>query len=907
VFISYARDDQPFVRRLHDALVARGQQPWVDWEGIPPTAEWMAEIRKAIERADSFIFVITPHSASSRVCQEEAEHASASGKRLIPIVRADVDAAQLPQPIAARNWIFFRDRDDFGAAADTLNRALETDLAWVQAHSRFLVRAKEWRESGADRSLLVRGRELRAAEEWLAEASRHPEPTPTAEQSDFIMASRRAAASTQRVRVAALSIALAISTALAVFAFAQQRRAEEQARVAESGRLAANSRAEADADPELGLRLALEAARTSPTLVAEQQLRDVLDSYPVRQILPHPDVLNWAEYSADGERLVTACSDGLVRIFETDDWSLEMALQGHRSPVTAAAFRPDGKHVASVASDGTVLVWDVETGQRLLAMRGHGGEAAEPQLADEGLDARITGVAYNPGGSRILTVGRDGLGVIWDANLGKRLRVLVGHRSELVGGQFSPDGRMVATASADGTAAIWDSRTGRRLRILRGPSGTVWSASFDPKSKLVATGHDTGTVVIWDARSGKVVHTFAANEEMILSARFHPEPQVAHSLVLLTAGFGGSALWLVDQEGKGRQVANYPAGVSMATFSSDGKDVATAGSDGTVRVWDTLEGEITLRAPQGIQDAAYMRATSTVVTAGNGVGIWDVENGHLLRSFGAGTRFWGVDPSPDGTRVTGIDFDGRVHIWDASSGQLLRVLQDRPAQERAGNPVPPSAEFSPNGSRIATVSGGDDSVSIWAASEGGLLKTLTGHTAEISDVSWSPDGTRVVTASLDRTARVWDPETGQTVTTLRGHRSGLLAAQFSPDGWHVVTAGEDLTARVWDSSSGEPVMVLRGHAAFVTSASYSNDGQRIVTASGDGTARVWDADSGKFLDIFRGHGRPVWTAEFVLNDQRVMTTDPFGTAMVFTCELCLPLKGLISLGEARVSHELNRI
>jgi WD40 repeat protein len=110
----------------------------------------------------------------------------------------------------------------------------------------------------------------------------------------------------------------------------------------------------------------------------------------------------------------------------------------------------------------------------------------------------------------------------------------------------------------------------------------------------------------------------------------------------------------------------------------------------------------------------------------------------------------------------------------------------------------------------------------------------------VQSAAFSPDGARIVTASLDETARIWDAATGREITVLRGHQSSVLSAAFSPDGGRIVTAGEDTTARIWDAASGKEIIVLRGHESPVESAAFSPDGARILTASSDKTARIWD-------------------------------------------------------------------
>src|SRR5881398_2681578 len=120
IFISYSRKDKEFVRRLHEALSRRDREAWVDWEDIRPTEEWMQAIYSAIEGADTFVFVLTPDSVASVVCGREIAHAAAHHKRMVPIVAREVNADNVPEPLAKLNWIFCRESDDFEKATDIL-------------------------------------------------------------------------------------------------------------------------------------------------------------------------------------------------------------------------------------------------------------------------------------------------------------------------------------------------------------------------------------------------------------------------------------------------------------------------------------------------------------------------------------------------------------------------------------------------------------------------------------------------------------------------------------------------------------------------------------------------------------------------------------------------------------------
>ena len=147
--------------------------------------------------------------------------------------------------------------------------------------------------------------------------------------------------------------------------------------------------------------------------------------------------------------------------------------------------------------------------------------------------------------------------------------------------------------------------------------------------------------------------------------------------------------------------------------------------------------------------------------------------------------------------------------------------------------------------------------------------------------AFSPDGARVVTASLDYTARLWDVATGASLAVLQGHTQTLTSAAFSPDGAWVVTACSDNTARLWDVTTGASLAVLQGHTQTVASAAFSPDGARVVTASWDNTARLWDVTTGASLAVLQGHTQRVNSAAFSPDRTRVLTASSDTTARLW--------------------------
>ena len=128
LFVSYSRKDTDFARHLTERLKAEGLESWVDWQDIPPSVDWMNEIKRGIEEANVFLFLVSPDSIASNVCAEELAHGVLNGKRIIPIIAREINAEIAPKSITHLNWIFFsRPQDDFDSAFDKLITAIRTD------------------------------------------------------------------------------------------------------------------------------------------------------------------------------------------------------------------------------------------------------------------------------------------------------------------------------------------------------------------------------------------------------------------------------------------------------------------------------------------------------------------------------------------------------------------------------------------------------------------------------------------------------------------------------------------------------------------------------------------------------------------------------------------------------------
>jgi hypothetical protein len=190
--------------------------------------------------------------------------------------------------------------------------------------------------------------------------------------------------------------------------------------------------------------------------------------------------------------------------------------------------------------------------------------------------------------------------------------------------------------------------------------------------------------------------------------------------------------------------------------------------------------------------------------------------------------------SHDGRRLFTAGDDESVRVWNTKTGSL-EFMVDSLAGVRV-------IAISPDDQTLA-VGLQDSSVQLLDASDGALLKTLTGHEDWVRSLAFSPDGRTLASGAFDATARLWDVETGRLRYTLSDHQSSVLGLAFSPDGARLATGSVDTTVKLWDVSGGGLLRTLVGHTDFVYGIAFSPDGKLLASSAGDNTARVWELSS----------------------------------------------------------------
>lgn len=885
VFLSYSRKDSGLVGQIAEALMAAGFLADFDQAshdqhnvsaGISAEDEWWQRLQEMIAAADTMVFLVSPDSAASQVCDEEIAYARALGKRIIAVLARPVDFARAPPRLSALNVRidFSEGGPGFQAALASLTSALETNVVWHRQARKYLARVQEWDSAGRPKSQLLREGAVEEAARWALARPRN-EPEPGELFLAWISASRvqirkdaAVRAFWRRVTAIFVLTTLLATVAGAWFVINGQR--------------------------NLGRSESLMLARTSDQLFNQGEYRRALqvailaarDSF----LRPSTDEAK-AAFAKTAQALahVASARQGFPEGSQLD-------------PVIARAYPAlGGTRLVTANAESSVFVWDTQTGRQLgqtVTINPEFGNIRELLVP-----AGAYLAAWNGSGAHVISL-RDGS---W---LAGRLGVEAQEEGvQMSHAAMSEDGRRLAAGLTDGTVRTYDIATGRRLAAFEGraePSISV-ALSADGSKVLVVR---LGEAFVADAASGEIIAgPFDPEGQQYWGGFLSPDA----SRVLLRRN-SGAYDWELARQAEDLSVplqtetesieiwngstgeritrAVFPDIVQRTVFIDRLRRIATISPIGSVQLWDAdtgtpvgdtiltdeMESEVDITA-----DAVTFASLSFL----SGVQIWDIRSGTPLVGAGAlagGPERWnGVSPIP-GTQDY-LAWNGRRAVrLTFSEG---RMMETRLTQDMAG--FVSHAALSPDG-RIAITQDQGEGVFFWDTSFGGskLLGPLE-HDNFLIPPQFIGDGSHVLTVEGSE-ARIWKAGPARTIPFKGGTDIGVSAgAKLSPDGMRQLIWNASGRAVLRDAATGEQIggeLLLGPPESFKTV--FDAHSPRLAI-SFEGVVQLLDTNTGEKGEPMLEHPVSISEMQFALDGRRLVTLQYDGTLTIWNTETMEPV------------------
>ena len=858
VFLAHAEEDKETAEKIRRTLMRAGMTTWTHTNDIGPrTEDLRSAMARGVEEADNFLFLMSPCSLQSEYCQQELEVAVYFEKRIVVVLLASVDALTIPTVLQNQQYIDLTDNtseSDYVEDEDNLLRTLKQDADYYNEHKVLLTKALKWERQQYNACVLLQGYELQHALAWREIARGKNVTGLTPIQDKFIEASQ------SQTTVVLPDVFISYSSADADFARRLNDALQSQGKRTwfdqESIASGADFRQEIYQGIEKSnyfLFILSPRSINSPycadevNYAAKLNKRLVTVLYrPVKTAELHPELakVQWIDFDAQKEGF----NSSFKVLLQTLDVDPEY-LRSHTRLLMRANEWRDKQRQDDYLLRGQDLQEAEKWWQHALKID------LKPTALQEEFISTSRKVSRNY--RRILVTSLASLTVLCLASgiairqsvVAHRVREQAEHQArnaEIRAKAISVENLM---ASGLHHQALWAAlKLGQEIKRYGGVGPLEPGTWLQAVSVLREAYHDEQGFLIYS--------TLASHESAVTSIRFSPDGK----LVAAASDDGTVRLWNPTSNDSFKLLKGHRASVADIRFSPDGTTMASASDDGTVKLWDLTSGQ-ELRSlavhQTGISTVGFLPdGESVIAIANNGtVKLWNLQNNALQSLESREQGLTTASFSLNGATLAFAYENGLVKLWDLRSGKELQTL----AGEKT---TISSLSFSPDNMILATVDTAGI-ITLWNRNSGDIVQILKGYGYTINKVEFSSDGTLLASANANGTITLWDIRSGKELPLLRGHDADVSSVSFSPNGDFFASASIDGIVKFWNRSRVQQLQTFDSHKTAVSSVSFaSNDSNVLASADFNGTIKLWNPSNGEEIRTLIGHNAPVWGVSF---------------------------------------------
>ena len=574
-----------------------------------------------------------------------------------------------------------------------------------------------------------------------------------------------------------------------------------------------------------------------------------------------------------------------------DLWTFD----GHEGLVIGVEYSPSGEKIATSGVDGTVRILAAKSGEQIQFLR---------PFHDPGKASRLRhgDVSWSPDDALLATAGENNSVIVWDVGSGQVFTELRGHKSPVRTLAWSPDGRLIASTSNDGIR-LWEMPDGEmKQNLLPSTHMTatdnldhIADVSWRSDSQQIASLSQNATILVWNVETGKIdddwdwirealkywfgnqsINFDSTGDRLLVTGRpsmilekeatsssererineFQNEGGDAFTSCwshddsfFITAGENQEVIvWSANRQRQIAHLRGHTEPIHEVSLSPDGRRIATASADGTVKAWkfpDVVDGDLWCEGAFSFSPNGRFAA----LTGGSlpQILILDVETQNVVHKISTPETSWlgFVEWSPDSTKIaTGFGnpaTDAKVLVWDLKSDEAitepLRTLDTNApyVQSIAWNPVETNV--------VAVSQNLEGPIEFWNVETGELIETMDVPQWTWDALEWSPDGQWLAVASWRPLIVDWSQR--RTIQSLEGHSRNVRVTRFNQDGSLLATTGQDGTICIFETKNWELIEKLEGHTSTVLNAAWNPRSTRLATTSSDGTLRLWNTTSSR--------------------------------------------------------------